>query len=343
MKIAFVVNDMATEDPRYTTIALAMQATNMGHDVALLGMGDFAYEDDDSITAHAHKLDGRNYRSQERYLEGLLSDDAQRRVNLSEYDVVCLRSDPADETQWANQAAVSFGQLLVAQGVLVVNDPGTLASALSKAYFQHFPEAVRPRTMISRDEAQISAFVDELGGKAVLKPLQGSGGSGVFLVDQKGSANLNQIVEAITRDGYVVVQEYLPAAKDGDVRMFLVNGRPLEVNGKVAAIHRRPSGSDIRSNMSAGGKAVPVKVDDTMRELAEIIRPKLVADGLFLVGLDIVGDKLMEVNVFSPGGIGSATQMYEENFAAAIIEELEHKVTTRQHYPALSNTDLAGF
>lgn len=210
------------------------------------------------------------------------------------------------------------------------------------AYFQHFPEAVRPRTLISRDEGRIAQFIDELGGKAVLKPLQGSGGSGVFMVNSKESPNLNQIIEAIARDGYVVVQEYLPEAERGDVRMFVMNGRPLKVDGKYAAFRRRSTSEDIRSNMSAGGKAEAVEVTDEMLALVDAVRPKLVADGMFLVGLDIVGDKLMEVNVFSPGGLGSCQALYGVDFAPAIIEDLRRKVAMRVHYGReLPNVSLA--
>lgn len=341
MKIAFVVNDLATEKPYYTTTTLARQATGMGHEAVVLGVGGFSYQSDGSIHAAAHGVTGKNHRSSERYLEALQSDEAARQVNLSEFDAVMLRADPADEVQWANHGAVAFGELLAAQGVLVVNDPGTLAGAMSKAYFQQFPEVVRPRTLISRDEQEISAFVDEMGGRAVLKPLQGSGGSGVFLVNQKESPNLNQIVEAITRDGYVVAQEFLTAAKDGDVRMFLMNGRPLEVDGKIAALHRVSAGADIRSNMSAGGTAKAAVITDAMLELVDVVRPKIVADGLFLVGLDIVGDKLMEINVFSPGGLGSAAEFAGVNYGVAILEDLEHKVAMRGHYPQLTNEVLA--
>ena len=139
-----------------------------------------------------------------------------------------------------------------------------------------------------------------------------------------------------------MAQEFLPAAKDGDVRMFLMNGTPLEVEGKVAAFRRKSESEDIRSNMSAGGKAHAVEVTDEMRELVDAVRPKLVADGMFLVGLDIVGDKLMEVNVFSPGGLGSCQQLYDVDFAPAIIENLEHKVGMRRHYGRqLGNAALA--
>ncbi|AQP45439.1 glutathione synthetase [Tessaracoccus flavus] len=345
MKIGFVVNDVMTEKAVYTTTRLAMQATNMGHDTWLLGMGDFAYEPDGSLSAKARGAKGSNYRSLERFLEDVQKPDMEEYITLSEFDVVMQRADPADDANqapWANNAGVAFGQLIASTGTLVVNDPGSLANALSKAYFQHFPEVVRPRTLISRDESQITKFIKSLGGKAVLKPLQGSGGSGVFLVNTDESPNMSQIIEAIGRDGYIVAQEYLEEAKNGDVRMFVMNGKPLRVNGKYAAFRRRSSGSDLRSNMSAGGKAESVKVTDEMLRMVEVVRPKLVADGMFLVGLDIVGDKLMEVNVFSPGGLGSCQSLYEENFAAPIIEDLERKLEIRRHYNGqLRNIDLA--
>ena len=345
MKIGFVVNDVSTELPVYTTTRLAMSATNLGHDAWIFGMGDFGYEPDGTLSARARAAGEKSYRSLERYLADVQKPETEKRVALDEFDVVMLRSDPADDANsaaWANNAGVAFGELIASSGVLVVNDPSSLAKALSKAYFQHFPEAVRPRTLISRDEARITDFVGELGGKAVLKPLQGSGGSGVFVVTSKESPNVPQIIEAIGRDGYVVTQEYLPQAKEGDVRMFVMNGEPLRVDGEYAAFRRQPGDGEVRSNMSAGGKAVKVEVTQQMRSLVDAVRPKLVADGMFLVGLDIVGDKLMEVNVFSPGGLGSCQELYGVDFAPAIIEDLERKTAMRRHYGRqLNNASLA--
>ncbi|MEO6790706.1 MAG: glutathione synthetase [Ornithinibacter sp.] len=345
MKIGFVVNDVMTEKAEYTTTRLAMNATQMGHQACLIGIGDFVYEPDGSLSAKVRAGAAKNYRSLERFISDVQKPEIEQHVPLSDFDVVMLRSDPAEDAltaPWANNACVAFGQLIADSGVLVVNDPTSLASALSKAYFQHFPEAVRPHTLISRDVDRISEFIDELGGRAVLKPLQGSGGTGVFLVNKKESPNLNQIIEAISRDGYVVTQEFLPDAKDGDVRMFVMNGRPLEVDGNYAAFRRRSQGSDLRSNMSAGGKAERVAVTPEMLEMVDSVRPKLVADGMFLVGLDIVGDKLMEVNVFSPGGLGSCQHLYETNFSPAIIEDLERKAAMRAHYGvSLQNVRLA--
>ena len=344
MKIGFVVNDVSTEQPIYTTNRLAMAAKEMGHEAWFMGIGDFSYEPDGSLSAKARSGQAKSYRSLQRHLDDVKKPDVETLIGLEEFDVVMLRNDPADDAEsapWANNAGVAFGQLIASTGVLVVNDPTSLANALSKAYFQHFPEAVRPRTLISRDEALISDFIDELGGKAVLKPLQGSGGAGVFLIDRKEAPNLNQIIEAIARDGYVVAQEFLPDAVNGDVRLFVMNGEPLMVDGQYAAFRRSNSTKDIRSNMSAGGEATKVTVTDSMLEMVEVVRPKLLDDGMFLVGLDIVGDKLMEINVFSPGGLGSAESLYEVNFAPRIIEELERKVRIRHHYPEIHNRRLA--
>ena len=151
-----------------------------------------------------------------------------------------LRNDPADDRDrpWAMTAGIVFGKLAAERGVLVLNDPSGLADALNKMYFQHFPEEVRPRTLITRDAAEIRRFVEAEKGKAVLQPLLGSGGENVFLVEDNDRANLNQMVEAITRDGYVVAQEYLPEASKGDMRLFVMNGRPLQHQGKCAAFRR---------------------------------------------------------------------------------------------------------
>jgi glutathione synthase len=256
-----------------------------------------------------------------------------------------MRNDPAEdaaERPWAVTSGILFGQLAVTRGVLVVNDPFSLANAVNKTYFQHFPEAIRPRTMISRDVDAIRAFVKELDGRAVLKPLQGSGGAGVFLVSVEEAPNLNQMIEALARDGYIVVQEYLDEATNGDVRVFVMNGQALEHEGRVAAFRRKNTGSDMRSNMHAGGKAHKVQFTDEMDELVNLVRPKLLNDGMFLVGLDIVGSKLMEVNVFSPGGLGSCEHLYEVDFTRPVIEALERKVEMRSSSPELSNTQLAG-
>ena len=336
MRIGFAVNDIRTEEAGYTTIRLAMTAANMGHEAWLIGLSDFAYDTDEHIHAVAYSAPKPRYKSTTSYLADLQSRRARcERINVDQLDVLMLRSDPSNETgprAWAQFAGIIFGRVAMRHGVIVLNDPNGLAKAVNKMYFQLFPEEVRPRTLITRERDRIKEFASEQGGEIVLKPLQGSGGQGVFLIRPENMANLNQIIDAISRDGYIIAQEYLPAAAEGDTRLFLMNGRPLRYKGKYAAFRRVRSGDDMRSNIHAGGKLREAEITDTHLKVAEIVRPKLAQDGMFLVGLDIVGDKLMEINVFSPGGLGSAQKFEKVNFTRAVITALERKVEYMSYY-----------
>jgi len=218
------------------------------------------------------------------------------------------------------------------RGVIVLNDPEGLAKAVNKVYFQRFPEAVRPRTLVTRHAGDVRRFIDEQDGDVVIKPFQGSGGESVFVVREDDHANLNQIIDAVSRNGYMVAQEYLPEAAGQDTRMFLVNGAPLQKDGTYAAFRRRGAGGDLRSNMSAGGSAEAAEIGETELRIAEMVRPQLVQDGMFLVGLDIAGDKLIEVNVFSPGGPGSVEALAGVDFAPEVIKAIERKVEARSLY-----------
>lgn len=153
---------------------------------------------------------------------------------------------------------------------------------------------------MSRVPEELRTFVESHAGKAIMKPLQGSGGQGVFAANPRDNDTFNQMIEAVARDGYVVAQEYLPAAAKGDVRLFLMNGRPLEAKGAVAAFARERTGSDIRSNMRVGARATQAVVTDEVLRIAEIVRPKLIRDGMFFVGLDIPGDKLRRSTYSAP-------------------------------------------
>jgi glutathione synthase len=335
MKIGFLVNDVMTEEPGYTTTRLGCEAINQGHQVFVFGVGDLAYDPDESIRARARSVTKKSYKSHETYLKDLQGKRAVReRITVDELDVVMLRNVPSDDyiqRPWAGTIATEFGRIAMRHGVIVVNDPNGLAKAATKTYFQLFPEEVRPRTLISRDNSDIKAFAKEQG-TVVLKPLQGSGGASVFLVRPEDIPNLNQMIDAVSRDGFVIAQEYLPAAAEGDTRLFVMNGRPLLAKGKYAAFRRVRSGGDMRSNIHAGGRLAGAEIGETALRIAEIVRPKLVQDGMFLVGLDIVGDKLMEINVFSPGGLGSAQRFTKVNFNRPVIEALERKVDYMRFY-----------
>jgi glutathione synthase len=346
MKIGFMVNDISTEEAGYTTCRLAMAATNRGHEVWLMGAGDFAYDRDEKIRARARSVPRKKYKSSDTYLAELQGGKALReRITVDDLDVLMLRSDPSLDTgfrSWAQAAGIIFGKAAMRHGVIVLNDPNGLSKALNKMYFQLFPEEVRPRTIITRDRGEIKKFAKEEGGNIILKPLQGSGGTNVFLVRKDDLSNLNQMVDAVSRDGYVIAQEYLPAAAKGDTRLFLMNGLPLRIKGRYAAFRRERAGDDIRSNIHAGGKLRQAEITDEHLKLAEMVRPKLVLDGMFLVGLDIVGNKLMEINVFSPGGLGSAQKFEKINFAHAVIASLERKVDYMKYYQRnFSNVEMS--
>jgi glutathione synthase len=328
MRLGFVVNDVMSEKDGYTTTRLGMSAINAGHEAWVMGVGDFAFDKDDRVYARG-RCAAQKFKDAKAYLRHLQGNTARReRISVDDLDVLLLRNDPSEDIgrSWAQSAGIIFGRMAMRAGVIVLNDPNGLAKAANKMYFQSFPEEVRPRTLITRDRNEVKQFARDEGGMIILKPLQGSGGQGVFIVRQNDMSNLNQIVETISRDGYVIAQEYLPAAAEGDTRMFLMNGEPLRYKGKYAAFRRVRSGDDIRSNVHAGGSIAQAEINSTMLRIAEIVRPKLAEDGMFLAGLDIVGDKLMEINVFSPGGLGSAQKFEKVNFTQAVLDALERKV-----------------
>ncbi|MBW8016185.1 MAG: glutathione synthase [Planctomycetes bacterium] len=336
MHIGFMVNDIRTEQVGYTTVRMAIAAINKGHQIWFIGAGDFDYDTDDKVHARASSVSKARYNSTKTFLTELQGNKAVRqRIVVDDLDVLMLRNDPSLDTgmrPWAQMAGVIFGRAAMRNGVIVLNDPDALSKAMNKMYFQLFPEEVRPRTIISRDREEIRRFAREEGGNIVLKPLQGSGGTSVFLVRKDDLSNINQMVESVSRDGYVIAQEYLPDAAGGDTRLFLMNGMPLRYKGRYAAFQRVRTGDDIRSNIHAGGSLKQVEITDRHLRVAEIVRPKLVQDGMFLVGLDIVGDKLMEINVFSPGGLGSAQKFEKVNFNHAVIAAIEKKVEYMKYY-----------
>ena len=344
MLIAFFVNDMEREFAGYTTTVLAHQATIRGHRVCYVTPSDFALNPDDTLAVHGRFLPKKSYKDRADFFATMGKAKVER-VDMAEVDVLMLRNDPSLDAQtmpWAAEAGILFGREAAKRGVIVLNDPDSLGRAINKLYFQSFPVEARAETLISRHSADIKAFAKQHGGSIILKPLQGSGGSGVFKLDKQNSSNLNQMIEAIGRDGYIIAQAYVPAAKKGDIRFFLMNGRPLEIDGKYAALRRVASKDDIRSNIHAGGTAEAVEIGATELKVAELIRPKLVADGMFLVGIDIVGDKILEVNVFSPGNLGSCSTLAGVDFAVPIIDAIERKVAIKAQYAhAFDNRQLA--
>jgi len=313
-----------------------------------MSVADFAYDTDESAHAYISTVPEQEYRSAHAYLTDLQGSSARtERISLDTLDVLLLRNDPAqdvNERPWARLAGINFGRFAVRHGVIVLNDPAGLAQAVNKMYLQYFPEQIRPRTLISRNHVDIKNFIKAENGTAILKPLSGSGGRNVFLINPCEKANINQIIEAVCQEGYVLAQEFLPDAVKGDTRLFLMNGRPLMSKGRYAALHRvhENSNGDIRSNITAGAVARKVQVTESMLRIVDLVRPKLVHDGIFFAGLDIIGDKLTEINLFSPGGLYSAQKLEERNFAREMIHALEKKVESlHRHHRDFDNVELA--
>jgi len=336
MTLAFVVNQITTEGPKFTTTILAHALHQRGHSVYYFEVGGLSYAKDGLVGGLGHSAPEGDYEDEYAYNEAFQANhDNARPIYSDELDVLFLRNDPgedAGERPWASRAGLMFGQLAAQQGVIVLNDPFGLSNALDKLYLQQFPESVRPTTVVTRRREDILAFAEQQGGDIILKPLLGSGGTNVFVVRQDDHPNLKQIVEVIAQGGYIIAQEFMPAAAEGDIRLFLMNGEPLMRDGKYAAVHRVGASDDIRNNLHAGGSAKRAEITPEILALCEKVKPKLVADGMFLVGLDIAGTRLLEINLESPGGLRGAGLLEETDFTLPVVEALERKVMYRKNY-----------
>jgi glutathione synthase len=240
-------------------------------------------------------------------------------VAVGELDAVLIRKDPPFHQDYL------YATLLLerARGqTLLINDPRGLRDANEKLYALNFPEYA-PRTLVSADRERLLAFALEVGGKAVIKPLDGAGGYGVLAL-QSDDRNARAIVDLLTREGrqLAVAQEYLPAVRVGDKRILLLDGEPL------GAILRVPRQDDLRSNIHVGGSVVPADLTPRELDMVRAMAPQLRADGLVFVGLDVIGERLTEVNVTSPTGIQQLGRFLGSHPEDLVIEWLErHRVS----------------
>jgi glutathione synthase len=338
MRICFVVNSTRTQRATYTTAHLACAAHRRGHRVAVVSVDALSHGDDCQVFGDLMRPGAGTIRTTAEFVSALHSPEARREhALLNDFDVVFLRNNPhlGDGSNMRFNPAIEFGRRLKQSGVMVVNDPDGLMRAGSKMYLAGFPPSIRPRTLVTRSAERVRAFLRELDGPAVIKPLHGFGGQSVFFVGRGETANLAPIIAAVQSEGYLMVQEYLPAAERGDKRVLLVGGVPLQSGARVAVYRRLHPRDDMRNNMHVGGSRRPCKLTATERNLCELIRPRLVADGLYFVGVDIVGGKILETNVFAPGGINNMNELYGTDFGSAAIADLERKVSLRGAYHEL--------
>ena len=346
MKICFVVNSVDTETCG-TTVYLMHEARKRKHDVYAMGVGDFFFEQDKELCIDSTYLPKKiETKSPKEYIELLQSDKAKKeRITATDLDVLFIRNNPTEEgssRQWAEQAGVAFGRMVQQEGVLVLNDAYALSNAfIDKLYFEELPASIKPYSIITRKKEDVMEFFENHKKKMVLKPLEGSGGRDVYLID-KNEKNLNQIIENLSNQGYIIAQEYLPAAKEGDVRVLLLNGRVMEKDGKYGIIKRVTGEGEFRSNFNQGGTGDKSPLTDEMKRIIEITAPKLIRDGLFFVGLDIVKDKLIEINVLSPGGMDHFEEIGLPDFSDVVIDAIEKKVEYKKLYKGqISNQVLA--
>lgn len=327
MRAAFLVNDVLTEVDEYTTTRLVRAALTRGHEVWYLGVGDVEMPPDGRVVGLARRATLHEGDTLSALLGRVQNSEAQR-VVLDDLDALFLRHESVEDLHhrpWASPLGVVVGQALQARGVQVVNDPVSLVRATSKLYLEEFPEHVRPRSLVTRDADTIRRFVAETG-HCVLKPLYGSRGHNVFMVHGEDEANLAQMTEAVLQEGYAVVQEFVPGGEEGDVRILVLEGRVLECDGQAAAVRRVADEKDPRANISAGGHPRPVELSAAERGVVEDMADKLVADGMFFVGLDVIGDKVIEINAESPGGTQSIERLYGIDACGAVVDALCRRV-----------------
>lgn len=239
---------------------------------------------------------------------------AAEEVRLADVEAVFIRKDPPFDTPYL------YATLMLerARGrTVILNDPRGLRDANEKLYALHFAKHM-PRTMVTSDADQIFAFVNEVGGRGVIKPLDGAGGSGVMML-MPNDKNARAIVEGVTWEGtrLAMVQEFLPAVEKGDKRVLLLDGQVL------GAINRIPRGDDFRSNIHVGGSVEAYQLTKEERAMVDDIMPRLKEDGLVFVGLDVIGGKLTEVNVTSPTGIQQLSQHENRDVAEDVIKWVE--------------------
>jgi glutathione synthase len=248
----------------------------------------------------------------------LVLEGPPERIDLAQVDAVLIRKDPPFDDAYAY--ATQLLELLRGK-TLVVNDPRGLRDANEKLYALHFG-AWMPPTIVTSDRERIHAFVAEVGGHAIIKPLDGMGGFSVLGL-KRGDGNARAIVDLLTHEGsrLAMVQAFVPQVAEGDKRVLLLDGEPL------GAILRVPTGGDHRANIHVGGNVVPTELSARERELVEDIAPRLRQDGLYFVGLDLIGQRLTEVNVTSPTGIRELSEFTGKRESDRVIRWVEGRAS----------------
>ncbi|MBL8446460.1 MAG: glutathione synthase [Zoogloeaceae bacterium] len=237
------------------------------------------------------------------------------RLALTDFDAVLMRQDPPFDFEYIT--ATWLLERAVATGARVFNDPRAVRDHSEKVSITEFPQFTAP-TLVARAAEDVDAFIDEMGD-TILKPLDGMGGSGIFRV-RADDPNRNAILETLSGLGTrtIMAQRYLPAIADGDKRVLIIGGQVVPFS-----LARIPKAGETRGNLAAGGRGVAMPLTEREREIAETLAPILWARGLLIVGLDMIGGHLTEINVTSPTCMVEIATQKGFDVAGLVVEQLE--------------------
>jgi glutathione synthase len=296
-----------------TTFVFMLEALRRGHELYHLGLKHL-YTQGHQAFGEARRCEVMRAQPHFRFL------DNGAQYPLEAFDAIFMRKDPpADD---AYLYATMILSLADRQRTFVLNEPAGLREANEKLYALNFPGAIPP-TIVTYEIPRLKRFMEEQGGEMIVKPLDGHGGEGVFHA-RAGDRNLNAILESVTRfeSRPIMGQRYIPEIRNGDKRLIVLNGEPLGGTLRV------PREDEHRGNIHVGGNCVKADITARDREICRMLRPRLERDGLYFVGLDIIGDFLTEVNVTSPTGVQEIDQLDGTSLEANVIDFVESRIPT---------------
>lgn len=317
MKLAFIIDPLEKLDPGHdSTVAIMEAAQQLGHEVFVTAVGDLAVINGQAWArlAAVHFNPVTLVDGHWQVVQPWYEAEPAQWMDLSLCQAVFMRKDPPVTVPYLY--ATFILELLTPTDTMVINSPQGLREANEKMYTLQFAE-VMPPTVVGLDKGLIRKFLDEQGA-AILKPLGGKAGEGILFLDP-GDRNFNSLIEISTQQGKepVMVQRFLPEAKDGDKRIILLDGDP------IGAVNRIPSGAEFRGNMAVGGRVAATTITPREEEICALLKPKLQTDGLYFVGIDVIGGYLTEVNVTSPTGIREIDRLEEVKLGERVIRWLE--------------------
>ncbi len=297
-----------------SSMAMMLEAQSRGYEIYYMEMKDL-YLDQGHCRASVQKI--KVFDDTEHWYE--LSDSTD--INLSELDAVLMRKDPPFDTEFVY--ATYMLERAEEAGTLIVNKPQSLRDCNEKLFTAWFSE-LTPRTLVTRSSDKIRALHKELKD-VIIKPLDGMGGASIFRI-KANDANVGVIIETLTNHGqqYAMVQEYLPEIVDGDKRILIVNGEPMPY-----CLARIPAQGETRGNLAAGGRGVARPLSPSDKLIAQTIGPELKKRGLYFVGLDVIGDKVTEINVTSPTCIREIEAAYPINISGKLMDAIEDQLKNK--------------